>query len=105
MLEAQLSALVEGRLKALKELDALINLARFHDTTAGGDRRGKRRRLANLRVQLAWPLKQDHARRLLDMLEVYKSTINLLLSNHGKSHLLEFDMRGLIYYAALSCST
>ncbi|KAK5652809.1 hypothetical protein OQA88_9475 [Cercophora sp. LCS_1] len=93
VLQAQLTAPVEGCLKALSELDALIGTfdmfeSSEHESDDRGPRPGrKRRRLVNLKMQLAWPLKQDRAKRLLELLGVYKSTINLLLSSHGISHL------------------
>ncbi|KAK4184425.1 hypothetical protein QBC35DRAFT_58000 [Podospora australis] len=93
VLEAQLSAPVDGCLNVVQQLDALIRLPA---TICDDDQpRGKRRRLANLKIQLAWPLKQERAKRLLDLLSVYKSTINLLLSSHGISQLqrISQDMR------------
>lgn len=78
VLETQLSAPVKGCLSTVGELCQLI------DSIESGDGGlGKRQNTANLKSRFAWLLKQDRARRLLDLLGVYKSTINLLLSNHG----------------------
>ncbi|KAH6970524.1 hypothetical protein BKA56DRAFT_678507 [Ilyonectria sp. MPI-CAGE-AT-0026] len=94
VLDTQLSAPVKGCHKAVQELDSMLGSAEVYrvatggqDEDQGGGSRGKRRRLANLKIQLAWPLKQERAKRLLDLLSAYKSTINLILSSHGISQL------------------
>ncbi len=91
-LKTQLKAPVEGCLEAVRELDALISVADSSDDARGDDdadgdasipRRKRRRKFASLLVRLAWPLKEDRAKRLLNLIGVYKNTINLLLSSHG----------------------
>ncbi len=83
---------MEGCLEAVRELDALISVADSSDDARGDDdadgdasipRRKRRRKFASLLVRLAWPLKEDRAKRLLNLIGVYKNTINLLLSSHG----------------------
>jgi hypothetical protein len=87
-LDAQLQAPVAGCLKAVQELDLLIGAPTLDEDEDAEQQEGrasksKRRKVVNLTLQLAWPLKQNRAKRLLDLLAVYKSTINLLLSSHG----------------------
>jgi hypothetical protein len=93
MLDTMLLAPVDGCLKAVNELEVLLCPAEKPDSSgvgSGSDDRGssryhgnKRQRVVSLLVRLAWPLKQEKAKRLLDLIGVYKNTINLLLTSHG----------------------
>lgn len=91
-LDMQLAKPVDGCAKALAELNALLDEAEAdagnndmpdeHDDEVNRHRR-KRRKTASILVRLAWPLKKDKAKRLLDLIGVYKGTITLILSAHG----------------------
>src|SRR5689334_18562768 len=71
VLETQLSTPVNGCLSTVGELCQLI------DSIESGDGGlGKHQNPANLKRRFAWLWKQDRARRLLDLLGVYKRTIN-----------------------------
>jgi hypothetical protein len=92
MLEKLLAPPVESCLKAVEELASLLCGAEILETSnPSGEGRDvvdsthskNRQKFTTLFKRLGWPLKQDKAKRLLDMIGVYKSTISLILSSHG----------------------
>ncbi|KAK7421144.1 hypothetical protein QQZ08_010074 [Neonectria magnoliae] len=89
VLESQLSAPVEGCLKAILELNMLLATADVFHSASGrhdedgihGSKRGKRRKMTDLKIQMAWPLKRDHAKRLLELMSAYKSAGKTILAS------------------------
>jgi hypothetical protein len=87
-LDAQLAAPVEGCLAAVVQLDNLLGRGpsgghRDEDEPVTNTHRGKRRKLTSAVSRLAWPLKQNQAKRLLSFISAYKGTITLALSTCG----------------------
>lgn len=68
---------VEGCLSSVNELAALFPPDNAH---IAGQGQSKRRKIKHNLVSLAWPLKQTKARKLLDDILRYKSTITLVLT-------------------------
>ncbi|KAJ4245002.1 hypothetical protein NW762_014208 [Fusarium torreyae] len=67
---------VEGCNQAMQELKSLIpSTTPTHETSCH-----KQRRIRSALVTLAWPLKADKAKKLLDDLILHKSTINMALT-------------------------
>jgi hypothetical protein len=72
-------------LAAVVQLDNLLGRGpsgdhRDEDEPVINAHRGKRRKLASAVSRLAWPLKQNQAKRLLSFISAYKGTITLALS-------------------------
>lgn len=66
---------VKGCKEVLGDLDKLLPRALPQISRKGG----KRQRLDSALVALAWPLKSERARKLLDDLMLHKSTISMML--------------------------
>ena len=67
---------IEGCLQSVTELEELFPSDSVH---LKGQSRSKKRKLKSTLASLAWPLKETKARKLLDKIACYKSTINLAL--------------------------
>jgi hypothetical protein len=72
---------VEGCLRAIKEVEALFPSG--YSTPKGSKSRSKRRKVQNVLAVLAWPFKEERARKLLERLTQYKTTINFALSTES----------------------
>lgn len=70
---------VEGCLEAMKGLEALFRVETASSQSAGRSRKLKDQALVTL-ATLAWPLKESKARKLMQDLATYKSTIGLALA-------------------------
>lgn len=64
----------------LKALEGLLPPTPTGNVQATGNRPQKRRKLEVTKLTLAWPLKEQRAKKILDNIGRYKSTIHLLLS-------------------------
>ncbi|KAM5354860.1 hypothetical protein ACJ41O_001506 [Fusarium nematophilum] len=67
---------IEGCRRAMEELNKMLPRALPQAAT----RKSKKRKLESSLVALAWPLKCERARKLLDEILVQKSTINTALT-------------------------
>lgn len=68
---------IEGCLRTATELEKLFPADAAQTTSR---RNGKRRKLDSVLTALAWPLKESKARKLLDEMARYKTTISLALT-------------------------
>ena len=68
---------IEGCLRTAAELEKLFPLDASRTTRRKGS---KRRRFDSVLTALAWPLKESKARKLLDEMTRYKTTISLALT-------------------------
>ena len=71
---------IEGCFRTVTELEKL-----FPSDSVGtrGRKSSKRRRLTSVLTALAWPLKENKARKLLDEMMRYKTTISLALTTNS----------------------
>ena len=69
---------IEGCLRAMTELEKLFP---SDGVQTGGPNSSKRKKVKFVLTTLAWPLKQTKARKLLDEIMRYKSTISLALTS------------------------
>ncbi|EEU43693.1 uncharacterized protein NECHADRAFT_82730 [Fusarium vanettenii 77-13-4] len=67
---------IAGCNEAIGELSKLLPLANAHS----GARKSKKKKLESTWTTLAWPLKCEKARKLLDELNSHKATINMTLT-------------------------
>jgi hypothetical protein len=72
---------VEGCLRAIKEIEALF--PSIYSIPKESKSSSKRRKMQNVWAVLAWPFKEEKARKLLERLTQYKTTINLALSTES----------------------
>ena len=68
---------IKGCLRTAAELE---NLFPTDEAQTTGWKRSKRRKLGSILTALAWPLKESRARKLLDEMMRYKTTISLALT-------------------------
>lgn len=68
---------IEGCLRTVTELETLFP---SDSVQTRGQKRSKKRRLNSVLTALAWPLKESKARKLLDEMMRYKTTISLALT-------------------------
>ena len=71
---------VDGCLRSLQELEGLFPR---DSVPVQGQEQSKRRKLKSTLTSLAWPLKETKARKLLDDIVRYKSTITLTLTTES----------------------
>ena len=69
---------IEGCFRTITELEELFP-SNAVQTTNVDRKRSKKRKLNSVLIALAWPLKESKARKLLDEMTRYKSTISLAL--------------------------
>lgn len=70
---------IQGCKAAMEQLDRLFPSLPLPTAKGKGTKRIK---MQTVLVSLAWPLKADKARKLLDEIMVHKSTINMALQGH-----------------------
>ena len=71
---------IEGCLRTVTELEKLFP---SDSVRTRGQKTSKKRRLDSVLVALAWPLKESKARKLLDEMMRYKTTISLALTTES----------------------
>jgi hypothetical protein len=72
---------VEGCLRAIKQIEALFPSG--YSIPNGSKSSSKRQKVQNALAVLAWPFKEERARKILGQLVQYKTTINFALSTES----------------------
>ena len=73
---------IEGCLKSVTQLERLFPSNWIQNT---GQHQSKNRKVKATLTALAWPLKEGKARKLLDEISRYKTTITLVLTTESRS--------------------